>query len=284
MESIMYTVKQKKMYSMLPKQCIKNVHMFTGKGKTPVRRNNNFPATVSTLGDQAIVPVLERSCEKSCQVTSEQIKADMKAAAENKRYCSKEMTAQPGKTTARPEANIRTVWGTEGAGGAARAVATPVTVSVERVEPGVATSRPAGRCEGIVAATTHRGTATGMNIDGTQDSSKEQTRDSCTREEGVRQSTVPVEVDRLNSGRLAQPTDNELGQPASGSAPSSLQKHKDFVPRRPLTRSCTRLSSVSLVPETGKTQKLQSKHRTDLVLQLYFNFGQWFHVSTHQFL
>lgn len=249
-----------------------------------MRRNNNLPATVPTLGDQAVVPVLERSCEKSCQVTSEQIKADMKAAAENKRNCSKEMTAQPGKTTARPEANIRTVWGTEGAGGAARAVATPVTVSVERVEPGVATSRQAGRCEGVVAATTHRGTTTGMNIDSREDSSKEQTRDTCTREEGVRQSAVSAEVDRLHSGRLAQPTDDELGQPASGSAPSSLQKHKDFVPRRPLTRSCTRLSSVSLVPETGKTQNLQSKHRTDLVPQLYFNFGQWFHVSTHQFL
>lgn len=39
-----------------------------GKGKSPLRQRG--------------LPLREPSCEKSCQVTSEQIKADMKAATE----------------------------------------------------------------------------------------------------------------------------------------------------------------------------------------------------------
>ncbi|XP_035504918.1 F-box only protein 38 isoform X2 [Scophthalmus maximus] len=59
-----------------------------GKGKTPLRRSNNVALPVSASVDQSKAPVPDISCEKSCQVTSEQIKADMKAAAENSRRTS----------------------------------------------------------------------------------------------------------------------------------------------------------------------------------------------------
>ncbi|KFO31989.1 F-box only protein 38 [Fukomys damarensis] len=47
-----------------------------GKGKTPLRKRYNS----HQMGQSKQFPLEESSCEKGCQVTSEQIKADMKAA------------------------------------------------------------------------------------------------------------------------------------------------------------------------------------------------------------
>lgn len=225
------------------------------------------PSVVASV-DQTMVQVVENSCEKSCQVTSEQIKADMKAATENtKRNSCKGITSVAGETTARPGANSRTVWSTGTSGGAARTGVKPVTVSVGRVGPGVATSRQAGGCGSVVAGTTHRATTTGMAIDSTEGPSEAQSSHTCTRESMVSQSSGPAYMDSLDStgaagnyasSRPAQLTGQGERRPdsfgsASAAASSSQQDNKVFVPRRPLTRSCTRLSSVSLVPETGKT-------------------------------
>ncbi|XP_032106181.1 F-box only protein 38 isoform X4 [Sapajus apella] len=48
----------------------------SGKGKTPLRKRYNS----YQMGQSKQFPLEESSCEKGCQVTSEQIKADMKAA------------------------------------------------------------------------------------------------------------------------------------------------------------------------------------------------------------
>ncbi|KAM5214357.1 F-box only protein 38 isoform 5-T5 [Hipposideros larvatus] len=48
----------------------------SGKGKTPLRKRYNS----HQMGQSKQFPLEESSCEKGCQVTSEQIKADMKAA------------------------------------------------------------------------------------------------------------------------------------------------------------------------------------------------------------
>nr|XP_033783029.1 F-box only protein 38 isoform X2 [Geotrypetes seraphini] len=48
----------------------------SGKGKTPLRKKFNASQAKRTI------PAEESSCEKGCQVTSEQIKADMKAASD----------------------------------------------------------------------------------------------------------------------------------------------------------------------------------------------------------
>ncbi|MGH0182032.1 UNVERIFIED_CONTAM: hypothetical protein FKN15_008463 [Acipenser sinensis] len=55
-----------------------------GKGKTPLRRRGG--------------PVPEQCCEKGCQVTSEQIKADMKAAIETPERGGRGESSNPGST------------------------------------------------------------------------------------------------------------------------------------------------------------------------------------------
>uniref|UniRef100_A0A7N8XQM6 F-box protein 38 n=1 Tax=Mastacembelus armatus TaxID=205130 RepID=A0A7N8XQM6_9TELE len=88
------------------------VCVFLGKGKTPLRRSNNVAVSVTSSMDQTKAQVSDSSCEKSCQVTSEQIKADMKAAAENsRRTSSKGITTDALETTERSEADSGTVRG-----------------------------------------------------------------------------------------------------------------------------------------------------------------------------
>lgn len=190
-----------------------------------MRRSNNLPAALPTAADQtaAAVTAVERSCEKSCQVTSEQIKADMKAAAEKKRCSGKEATSRAGtgKTTAGPEVNVRTARDADGPRAAEGAE--PPRVGASR--------QPAASCKDTTAAT----------FDSTQASCPARTGGKREREDGDA---------GLDSGRAAQPGASHKGSPASSELPSQ-QRCNYFVPRRPLTRSCTRLSSVSLLPETG---------------------------------
>ncbi|XP_044061798.1 F-box only protein 38 [Siniperca chuatsi] len=255
---------------LMPASCLRQpASCAEGKGKTPLRRSSNVAVSVAGSVDQTKAQVLESSCEKSCQVTSEQIKADMKAAAENsRRTSSKGITTEAGETTARPGADSETVRGSGSAGAAARTGVRPVTGSVGRVGPGAATSRQVGGCGKVVAGTSHRATTTtdratgtGRTNDGTQGPSGAQTGDSFTREAGARQSSGPASMDNLEPRDAAvnhAPRRPVLlaGQgerpPASaaGSGSQQGQARDNFVPRRPLTRSCTRMSSVSLLPET----------------------------------
>uniref|UniRef100_A0A671VPB3 F-box protein 38 n=1 Tax=Sparus aurata TaxID=8175 RepID=A0A671VPB3_SPAAU len=207
--------------------------LFSGKGKTPLRRNNNVAVSVVAPAHQTKAQVLESSCEKSCQVTSEQIKADMKAATENsKRTSSNGIAPEAGATNARPPADRGTFRGTGSAGVAARS--------------------------GVGTTTTDRATGTGRTIDGTEAPSGVHAGDSCSRDAGVRQCTSAAGVYSLN------PTDASVnhasrrptlltgqgqrqqvpaGSAAAGSGSQQGQaRDKDFVPRRPLTRSCTHLS------------------------------------------
>lgn len=214
----------------------------TGKGKTPVRRSNNPPAAPPASADQNVaIAASERSCEKSCQVTSEQIKADMKAAAEKKRCCSKEPTSRAGagtgKSAAGPEVNVHA--------DAARAASTPPTSSVEGVEhlcAGASRQPPSSRRQ-----------STGTNFSHMEDSCKARTRG--TRDS---QRTTAADMDGQDCGRAAQLGANEK----ASCDPHSHQRANHFVPRRPLTRSCTRLSAVSLLPETGETEicKINTEH------------------------
>ncbi len=226
---------------------------------------------------QTKAQLVESSCEKSCQVTSEQIKADMKAAAEtSRRTSSKGITTEAAETTATPGSDSGTVQDTGSAGAAERTGARPVTGSVGRVGPGAATSRQVGGCGRVVAGTTHRATTTtdratgtGRTNDVTEGPSGAQTGNSCSRDAGVRQSSGPAVVNSLDPrdaavnhasmrpALLAGQGDRQPAPAGSDSAAGSgsqqgQARDEDFVPRRPLTRSCTRMSSVSLVPETGK--------------------------------
>lgn len=244
---------------LMPATCLQQPASCTeGKGKTPLRRSNTV----------ALVSVLERSCEKSCQVTSEQIKADMKAAAEStKRPSTKGTPAEAGETSARPGAQTGTVRVTGSVGAAARSGVRPVTGSVGRVGPG-STSRQVGGCSRVVVGSSHRAptttdraTGTGRTIDSTEGGQ------AGDKEDGLRPSSGPAAVDGVEprdgavnhaSRRAALPSAQGERLPvpagsasATGSGSKQAQtRHEDFVPRRPLTRSCTRMSSLSLVPET----------------------------------
>lgn len=236
-------------------------YVFTGKGKTPLRRSNHTALSADAAADQPVVLVLESSCDKSCQVTSEQIKADMKAAAENtKRSNSKCVTPDAVQNSARTGTNSGAVWGTGSAGGPTRTRAKPVTGPVGRAGPGVATAKQAaGACGSMVAGTTDRQNCGG--IDNTEGPSRAQRG---TLETGVRQSSASTggaspnsttATGNHDSRRIALLADQEDRQPAPSRSAGNLHNHgthQDFVPRRPLTRSRTRLSSVPLAPETGK--------------------------------
>uniref|UniRef100_A0A7N6BIM0 F-box domain-containing protein n=2 Tax=Anabas testudineus TaxID=64144 RepID=A0A7N6BIM0_ANATE len=195
-----------------PHQNHLNLYVLPGKGKTPLRRNNNVAVSVG----QTKAQVSESTCEKSCQVTSEQIKADMKAAAENSwRTTSKGITIEAGETTARPGADNG--------------------IAQRNISAGAE-----GRTEG---------------------------GGSCARDVRVRQGSGPASVDNSEPrcatvNRAARvptlPAGQGERQPAHAESHSSARsgpqqgraRYEDFVPRRPLTRSCTRMSSVPLVPET----------------------------------
>uniref|UniRef100_A0AAQ5ZJV0 F-box domain-containing protein n=1 Tax=Amphiprion ocellaris TaxID=80972 RepID=A0AAQ5ZJV0_AMPOC len=244
--------------------------VFPGKGKTPLRRCNNVDVSVSV--DQPKAQVLESSCEKSCQVTSEQIKADMKAAAESSRRTgSKGITTETVEAAARPGPDSRTIQGTGSTGTASRAGVRPMSASVGRVGPVAATSGHVGGCGRVVVVTTHRATTTtdrpvGRTNDGTVGPSGAQSRG---RETGTRQSschdgvdsreTRGVTVNHASTTPAVQMGQGERQHAPAGPASavcSGLQqshgRYEDFVPRRPLTRSCTRTSSVSLLPETAR--------------------------------
>lgn len=233
--------------------------------------------------DQSVVSVLESSCDKSCQVTSEQIKADMKAAAENtKKSNSKCIAPDAVQNTARTGTNSGPVWGTGSTGGPTRTRTKPVTGSVGRTGPGGGTTKQAVRgCGSMVAGTTDR--QKGGGIDNPQEPSE---APRGTLETGIRLSSASsgrtspnstTSTENHDSRKIALLGKQEDKQPATRSAGT----HQDFIPRRPLTRSRTRLSSVPLVSETGKDEV----ENVDIQLcSLAYNWavvGFWFHVGEH---
>ncbi|XP_051810005.1 F-box only protein 38 isoform X2 [Acanthochromis polyacanthus] len=254
---------------LMPPTCLQQTASCAkGKGKTPLRRCNNVDVSVSV--DQPKAPVLESSCEKSCQVTSEQIKADMKAATESSRRTgSKGIATETVEAAARPGPDSRTIQGTGSTGTASRAGVRPVSASVGRVGPVAATSGHVGGCGRVVVVTTHRATTTtdrpaGRTNAGTVGPSGAQIGG---RETGARQNSCHDGVDSretrgasVNHASTTPALQTGQGErqdapagPASAVCSGLQQSHgryEDFVPRRPLTRSCTRTSSVSLLPET----------------------------------
>ncbi|XP_035266504.1 F-box only protein 38 [Anguilla anguilla] len=185
------------------------------KGKTPLRRR--------------APPLHERSCEKGCQVTSEQIKADMKAASE---------TPERGCTTGGCVCSIR--WREdsanqeEGAGGAAAGgegtVRTRCTCS--RARPGPEGGRTRGGA--------HPPNASGG---GDNPAAREPARGPT---EGGGAASGEGSRPREAGGSEAPPRTRGVSQQH---APQD-RPHREGFPRRPVTRARSRLSSVPLVSES----------------------------------
>uniref|UniRef100_A0A665UTH7 F-box domain-containing protein n=1 Tax=Echeneis naucrates TaxID=173247 RepID=A0A665UTH7_ECHNA len=244
---------KKSRVSQTAQYCLLCVFVIPGKGKTPLRRSNNGVVSVAVSVEQTRVQAVDRSCEKSCQVTSEQIKADMKAAGEtSKKTSNKGINTEDGETNARPGTYSGTVQATVGS----------VSGSVLRAGPGSSTGRG-------VAGTTHRTTTTdgttrtSRTNSGTEGPSGAQTGGLGDRGR-LSSHHPPTSVGCLEprgatvNHALRRPmvqSEQEEGQPGpdigSGSQHSEV-RDEDFVPRRPLTRSHTRMSCVSLVPDRAK--------------------------------
>uniref|UniRef100_A0A665UT98 F-box domain-containing protein n=1 Tax=Echeneis naucrates TaxID=173247 RepID=A0A665UT98_ECHNA len=205
---------KKSRVSQTAQYCLLCVFVIPGKGKTPLRRSNNGVVSVAVSVEQTRVQAVDRSCEKSCQVTSEQIKADMKAAGEtSKKTSNKGINTEDGETNARPGTYSGTV-----------------------------TSRTNSGTEGPSGAQTG-----GLGDRGRLSSHHPPTSVGCLEPRGA---TVNHALRRP----MVQ-SEQEEGQPGpdigSGSQHSEV-RDEDFVPRRPLTRSHTRMSCVSLVPDRAK--------------------------------
>ncbi|KAL3045369.1 hypothetical protein OYC64_013606 [Pagothenia borchgrevinki] len=229
---------------LMPASCLQQpASCAEGKGKTPLRRSNNVAGSAADSPDLTKAQLSESSCEKSCQVTSEQIKADMKAAADTSRRTS----AKGTEAAARLGGDTGTGRGPGGR---------PLTGSAAWAGPGAASSRQVGGCGRVVMGTSHRATTTTERATGTGRPSEGPEGPSGA---GTEKSSACVDngaprcaaVNHAYRRASLLPAQGERPAPADGSESQHGQPgDKDFVPRRPLTRSCTRMTPVSLISET----------------------------------
>uniref|UniRef100_A0A671MYJ6 F-box only protein 38-like n=2 Tax=Sinocyclocheilus anshuiensis TaxID=1608454 RepID=A0A671MYJ6_9TELE len=184
-----------------------------GKGKTPLRRRGPQPQDLS--------------CEKGCQVTSEQIKADMKAATETAERGSRDRNSGPGSASGYAAGScvcsIR--WREDSAnqddqGGAGRGeddmVRTRCTCS--RSRPGSENRARGGH---------------GLQAGGDSHRSERHSPEH---------SNAPLRTQGSSEGHSERTAGHQQG--------SSHRSPTDEFPRRPVTRACSRLSSVPLVCES----------------------------------
>uniref|UniRef100_A0A8C1Z6S5 F-box protein 38 n=1 Tax=Cyprinus carpio TaxID=7962 RepID=A0A8C1Z6S5_CYPCA len=194
-----------------------------GKGKTPLRRRGPQPQ--------------ELSSEKGCQVTSEQIKADMKAATETADHGSRDRNSGPGSASGYAAGScvcsIR--WREESAnqddqGGAGRGeddmVRTRCTCS--RSRPGSGNRTRGGH--GLPAGgDSHR-----SELHSPEQRAGDEMED--------RHSNTPPRTQGSSEGHSERTASHQQG--------SSHKSTTDECPRRPVTRARSRLSSVPLVCES----------------------------------
>uniref|UniRef100_A0A8C2DXB0 F-box protein 38 n=1 Tax=Cyprinus carpio TaxID=7962 RepID=A0A8C2DXB0_CYPCA len=195
----------------------------SSKGKTPLRRRGPQPQ--------------ELSSEKGCQVTSEQIKADMKAATETAEHGSRDRNSGPGSASGYAAGScvcsIR--WREESAnqddqGGAGRGeddmVRTRCTCSRSRSGSGNRTRGGHGLPAG---GDSHR-------------SERHSPEQRAGDEMEDRHSNTPPRTQGSFEGHSERTASHQQG--------SSHKSTTDECPRRPVTRARSRLSSVPLVCES----------------------------------
>ncbi|CAL8356838.1 unnamed protein product [Merluccius merluccius] len=264
-----------------------NVH--SSKGKTPLRRPGSTaaPSAVKTAA-----PTDEGWCEKSCQVTSEQIKADMKAATESGnnglagegKQGPTSGGARDGNMTTRHTADTGMGQGSTGGRAGTRQGAARVSPEGERGQ-GAVSGRNLGRTTHEAAGTIGRETRTVQNNEGMVSSSMERVEDTEARHSiRVGETGALAEpagsrgmnsVESRGSATTNRPRSETLtdGQmpPSESLGCSNLEQvdslEEMFVPRRPLTRSRSRMSLVPLVAEAdlsrARPRATRRKRMTD---------------------
>uniref|UniRef100_A0A480LT73 F-box only protein 38 isoform X4 n=1 Tax=Sus scrofa TaxID=9823 RepID=A0A480LT73_PIG len=253
----------------------------SGKGKTPLRKRYTSHQT----GPAKQFPLEESSCEKGCQVTSEQIKADMKAARdlpEKKKSkdvypgCSSASAGTVGNSSSRsPASQSPGLARTVNSSGSAEPGPPDVDASgpcvcspggsedSEAMEEGDAESSICPRC------CCHRPPEPQRRTSRCSDEERPSTSRACvvSGPDGPRSafafrtlppggSAGPAHAQRTNGLGPGAAGEDRRGrpQPESGAAQAP-----DVYPRRPLTRARSRLSHVPLVSES-EVAKTKPRH------------------------
>uniref|UniRef100_A0A672SV40 F-box protein 38 n=1 Tax=Sinocyclocheilus grahami TaxID=75366 RepID=A0A672SV40_SINGR len=172
-----------------------------GKGKTPLRRRGPQPQDLS--------------CEKGCQVTSEQIKADMKAATETAERGSRDRNSGPGSASG-------------------YAAGSCVCSIRWREDSANQDQGGAGRGEDDMVRTR-------CTCSRSRPGSENRTRGGHSLQTGG---------DSHRSERHSPEQSGHSERTAGHQQGSSHRSPTDEFPRRPVTRACSRLSSVPLVCES----------------------------------
>lgn len=232
----------------------------SGKGKTPLRKRCS-----SSHGAQAKqFPVEESSCEKGCQVTSEQIKADMKAASDMpERNKSKDSYGTcgtaPGSSAPTPSSCSAASPSPDCAQAAQShcAASSPAAAAEECRQCGSSPCRRDGSGEreaeeSPVCSRCSSRRRTSGGVDGESPSTSAACRDGpdcalrtlphCTGAAAAQPGHDRTSGSACGAGRQEQST-----QP-----PGWQLDCKEEYPRRPLTRARSRLSHVPLVSEPGR--------------------------------
>ncbi|NP_001348018.1 F-box only protein 38 isoform X8 [Mus musculus] len=262
----------------------------SGKGKTPLRKRcNNSHQT----GQAKPFPLEESSCEKGCQVTSEQIKADMKAARDvSEKKKSKDVypscSSSSSSTAASTAGNASSPSTASQSPDFARTVTSsgssepsPPEVDVSRqcvcspggsedseaMEEGDAESSVCPRCCCLRPQESQRRTGR------CSDEERPSTSRACVVNgaDGTRSafsfrtlpqggSSGPAHDERTNGSGCGATGEDRRGssQPES----CDVQSNEDY-PRRPLTRARSRLSHVPLISESevAKTKPCHAMKR-----------------------
>lgn len=238
------------------------------------------------MGPPKQCPLEESSCEKGCQVTSEQIKADMKAAREiPEKKKNKDVYPSSSSTSASTVGNSsssstasqspdfrRTVT----SGGSSEPSPAEVDVSrqcvcspsgsedSEAMEEGDAESSVCPRC------CCHRPQESQRRTSRCSDEERPSTSRACVVNgpDGTRSafsfrtlpqggSSGPAHAERTNGSGCGATGEDRRGSPQPESC--DVQSNEDY-PRRPLTRARSRLSHVPLISESGMTNAPRISH------------------------
>lgn len=230
----------------------------SGKGKTPLRKRCS-----SSHGGQAKqFPVEESSCEKGCQVTSEQIKADMKAASDMpERSKNKDSygscgsgpgsAATPGSASPSPDCAQAAQSHCAGSSPAAAEECRQCGCSpCRRDGSGEREAEESSVCSRCSARAARRRTSGGVGGESPSTSA------ACRDGPDFALRTLPH-----CTGAAAQPGHDRTSGSACGAGrqeqgaqqpPGWQLDCKEEYPRRPLTRARSRLSHVPLVSEPGR--------------------------------
>lgn len=237
----------------------------SGKGKTPLRKR----CGTSHGGQAKQLPLEESSCEKGCQVTSEQIKADMKAASDMPER-SKSKDSYGGCSNA-PATSTAT--------SSSCSAASPSPECAQAAQRHSAGSSPAAaeECRQCGCSPCRRdGSSERESSVCSRCSSRARRRTSGGGADGESPSTSAACRDGPDfalrtlphcTGAAAQPGHDRTSGSACGAGrqeqstqPPGWQldckEEEEEYPRRPLTRARSRLSHVPLVSEPGRIYTL----------------------------